>query len=90
MELEIISVDKSGLTGRIAIVCRILDSSNPVHNTGASEKFETEAAVITDNYNGSVEQWIRAEIIPGMLARHKSRTAVHSDLYGLKGKKLPL
>jgi hypothetical protein len=88
--IEIISIDKDGFAGIISAKFRIHDDSDKVNGVGSTEKFTIGALEIVERYHGNVTEWITTSVAPGMLARHKSRVAVHSDLYSLKGKRLPL
>lgn len=88
--IEIISIDKDGYAGIISAKFRIHDDSDTVNGLGSVEKFTITASEIAERYNGDVTEWITTSVAPGMLARHKSCTAIHTSLSELKGRKLPL
>lgn len=89
-KLEVIGISKDGHTGHIEATFRVHDDTDAANGFGAMEKFGIGALEITDRYQGDVEKWIRESVAPVMLERHKARTAVHTNLSSLKGKKIDI
>jgi hypothetical protein len=88
--IEIISIDKDGFAGIISAKFRIHDDTDKVNGLGMMEKFTIGSLEIVEKYGGDVQRWIKESVSPQMLERHKSRTAIHTSLEALKGRKLKL
>lgn len=88
-QLHIKDASKHSDTGRITVEARIMDSVNGVEIEGAVEIWHIEALEIESKYHGRVEGWLE-HIGREMLGRHRSRTAVHTDINKWKGKRMDI